>query len=393
MAYDVIVVGARCAGSPLAMLLARRGHRVLVLDRARFPSDTVSTHYIHQPGVARMAAWGLLDRLRATGAPPATEVLWDVQGVRIVGSPPGVGEITEGYAPRRTVLDTLLVEAAAEAGAEVRESFTVKDLVYDGDRVVGIRGRQAGGLMVEERAALVVGADGLRSTVARLVGAQTYHERSPMTHCYYSYWSGVEVERQELYGRVGLGAALVPTNHDLALVGVNWAVWDTPTLEGSLEARYLAAVESIPEIGDRVLAGTREERIAGMATIPNFFRTATGPGWALVGDAGYYKDPIAAQGISDAFRDVDLLAEAIHSGLSGTQPITDALAGYAAHRDEEALPWYRWTQRLGKLEELSEPARAVMEGIAADQTLSDRYCGLTAETVLPDEFFTPAAPG
>lgn len=390
MSFDVIVVGARCAGSPLAMLLARRGHSVLLLDRTTFPSDTVSTHYIHQPGVARLAAWGLLDRLKATGAPPITEALWDIQGISVIGSPPGVGEITEAYAPRRTVLDALLVEAAAEAGAEVRESFTVKELIQEGDRVVGIRGRQAGGSMLEERAKVVVGADGLRSTVARLVGAETYHERPALTHCYYSYWSGVECERQELYGRVGVGSAAIPTNDDLVLVGLNWAVWDTPKLEGNLEARYLDGLRAIPEVGERVLAGTREERIAGMATIPNFFRTAAGPGWALVGDAGYHKDPIAAQGISDAFRDVDLLVEALADGLSGTRPIDDALAEFAVRRDEEALPWYRWTRGLAKLEPLSDPARALLEGIAADQHLADRYCGITAETVLPDELFGPA---
>ena len=387
MSYDVIVVGARCAGSPLAMLLARRGHRVLVLDRARFPSDTVSTHYIHQPGVARLAAWGLLERLRATGTPPITETLWDIQGVRFVGTPPGVGDVTEAYAPRRTILDQLLVEAAAEAGAEIRESFTVKDLVHEDDRVAGIRGRQAGGSVVEERAALVVGADGLRSTIARIVGAETYREKPTLTHCYYSYWSGVEIERQELYGRVGLGSAMMPTNDGLVMVGVNWATWDTPKLEGGIEARYVEALERLPEVGERVLAGKREERYAGMASIPNFFRTATGPGWVLLGDAGYHKDPIAAQGISDAFRDADLLADAIDAGLTGAASMEEALAGFASERDDEALPWYRWTQQLGRLEELTAPARAILEGIAADRRLADRYCGLTAETVRPEELF------
>lgn len=388
MAYDVILVGARCAGSPLAMLLSRRGYRVLLLDRARFPSDTVSTHYIHQPGVARLAAWGLLDRLKATGAPPISETMWDIQGVRITGSPPGVGGVTEAYAPRRTVLDALLVEAAVEAGAELRESFTVKELVVEDDRVVGIRGRQAGGSTVEERATIVVGADGLRSTVATLVGAESYGERPAMTHCYYSYWSGIEVERQELYGRVALGSALIPTNDGLVLVGVNWAVWDTPRLEGSIESSFLEALkQGLPEVAERVLAGTREERFAGMASIPNFFRTAAGPGWALVGDAGYHKDPIAAQGISDAFRDVDLLSDAVHAGLSGTEPMDDSLATFASRRDQEAFPWYRWTRQLAKLEELGAPAKALLEGIAADRTLADRYCGITAETVHPDELF------
>ena len=393
MSYDVIVVGARCAGSPLAMLLSRRGHRVLLVDRARFPSDTVSTHYIHQPGVARLAAWGLLDRLKATGAPPVTETVWDIQGVTFVGRAPGVGDIVEGYAPRRTILDSLLVEAAAEAGAEVRESFTVKDLVYEDGRVVGIRGRQAGGSEVEERAAIVVGADGLRSTVARLVGAGTYREKPALTHCYYSYWSSLDVERQELYGRVGLGAAMMPTNDGLVMVGVNWAVWDTPKLDGGIEARYMEALERIPEMRERVLAGRREERFAGMSTIPNFFRTAAGAGWALLGDAGYSKDPIGAQGISDAFRDADLLADAIDAGLSGAQPMDQALAAFASKRDEEALPWFRWTQQLGRLEELTEQARALLEGIAADRRLADRYCGLMAETVRPEDLFEAAAPG
>lgn len=240
---------------------------------------------------------------------------------------------------------------------------------------------------MEERAPIVVGADGLRSTVARLVGAKTYRERPALTHCYYSYWSGIEIARQELYGRVGLGSAIVPTNDGLVMVGMNWSVWDVPKLSGSIETRFLEGLQQIPEVGEQVLAGKREERFAGMANIPNFFRTATGPGWALVGDAGYHKDPIAAQGISDAFRDADLLSHAIDAGLSGIEQMDEALAGYAATRDEEALPWYRWTQRLGRLEELTEPSRALMEGIAADQRLADRYCGLTAETVLPDDFF------
>lgn len=339
-----------------------------------------------------MAAWGLLDRLKATGAPAITETVWDIQGVIVSGTPPGVRGITEAYAPRRTVLDLLLVEAAAEAGAEVRESFTVKELIHEGDRVVGIRGRQAGGSMVEERASVVVGADGLRSTVARLVGAETYNERPPLTHCYYSYWSGLELERQELYGRVGLGSALVATNDDLVLVGLNWAVWETPSLDGGLETRFVEALQRIPEVGDRVLAGTREEKIAGMATIPNFFRRATGPGWALVGDAGCHKDPIAAQGISDAFRDADLLADALHAGLSGAEPLDEALTRFASRRDQEAFPWFRWTQGLGKLEELAPPARALLEGIGADPQLADRYCGVTAETVHPDDLFGSAPP-
>jgi hypothetical protein len=134
--YDVIVVGARCAGSPTAMLLARRGHKVLVVDRARFPSDTVSTHLLHPPGVAALARWGLLERLEATGCPPIAIYAFDFGPFTISGSP-GTDQAPVAYGPRRTVLDKLLVDAAAEAGAEVREGFTVTELVLEDGRVVG----------------------------------------------------------------------------------------------------------------------------------------------------------------------------------------------------------------------------------------------------------------
>lgn len=164
--YDVIVTGARCAGSPTAMLLARRGYRVLLVDRVRFPSDTISTHLMHPPGVDALDRWGLLDRLVATGCPPISRYTFDV-GPVLTGSP------GTAYGPRRTVLDSLLVQAAAEAGAEVREGFTVEEVVVEGDRVTGIRGR--GGPL--ERARVVVGADGRHSRVAAAVQAETYNER------------------------------------------------------------------------------------------------------------------------------------------------------------------------------------------------------------------------
>jgi flavin-dependent dehydrogenase len=132
--YDVIVVGARCAGSPTAMLLARKGYRVLV-DRTSFPSDTLSTHYIHQAGGARLKQWGLLDALVASNCPPIREQTFDVGPFALVGTPPPADGVADAYAPRRTVLDQLLVESASAAGAEVRERFTVRELVLDGEQV------------------------------------------------------------------------------------------------------------------------------------------------------------------------------------------------------------------------------------------------------------------
>src|SRR5438552_15731424 len=159
--FDVIVIGARCGGSPTAMLLARNGHRVLLVDRATFPSDTMSTHFVHPPGLARLASWGLLDGLMATGCPPVTRMSFDVGPFSLVGSAPGVAGIAFAAAPRRTVLDSLLAEAAVSSGVELRESFTVNELTTDGEQATGIRGKDRDGRAVAESARLVVGADGL----------------------------------------------------------------------------------------------------------------------------------------------------------------------------------------------------------------------------------------
>ena len=139
--YDAIVVGARCAGSPTAMLLARKGYRVLLLDKATFPSDTMSTHVVHPPGVAALERWGLLERLEATGCPPVETYSFDFGPLTISGSPQPIDGIAHGYCPRRTVLDQLLVDAAVEAGAELREGFTVDEILASDGAVTGIRGQ------------------------------------------------------------------------------------------------------------------------------------------------------------------------------------------------------------------------------------------------------------
>jgi len=188
--YDAIVVGARCAGSPTAMLLARKGYKVLVVDRARFPSDTVSTHIVHPPGVSALRRWGLLDRLVATGCPPIDTYALDFGPFTISGAP-GTEEAPVAYAPRRTVLDKLLVDAASEAGVEVREGFTVEEVVLEDGRVTGVRGRGRDGGTVTEHAPVVVGADGRHSLVARAVKPEQYHEKPQLLCGYYTYWSGL----------------------------------------------------------------------------------------------------------------------------------------------------------------------------------------------------------
>ena len=188
--YNAIVVGARCAGSPTAMLLARKGYKVLVVDRATFPSDTISTHILHPPGAAAMRRWGLLDRLAATGCPPIQTYTFDF-GPFTIGGAPGTPDSPVAYCPRRTILDKLLVDAAEEAGAEVRENVVVEEILQEDGRIVGIRGRSKAATPVVERAEIVIGADGRHSLVAQAVKAEQYHEKPPLLAAYYTYWSNL----------------------------------------------------------------------------------------------------------------------------------------------------------------------------------------------------------
>jgi flavin-dependent dehydrogenase len=387
--YDAIVVGARCAGSPTAMLLARKGYRVLLLDRDTFPSDHMSTHWIHQPGVARLARWGLRERLVATGCPPINSITMDVGPFALRGMPPPADGVAEGYCPRRTVLDKLLVEAAVAAGAELREQFTVHDLVWDGDRVIGVTGRSATGPTVMERAQIVVGADGIHSLVARQVDAPTYNAKPTFTCAYYSYWSGVPVEGVEFYPRAHRGFGALPTHDGLTCIIVGWPHDEFHAYRVDVEGNYLKTLELAPAFAERVRQGRREEGFVGTAEMFNFFRRPYGPGWALVGDAGYHKDPITAQGISDAFRDAEFVAESVDAGLSGRQPIEEAMAAYEQRRNEAALPIREFTCHLAMLEPPPPEMQQLFAALRRNPKETDRFMGVMAGTVPVPEFFAP----
>ncbi len=388
--YDVIVVGARCAGSPTAMLLARRGYRVLLADRAVFPSDTLSTHFIKPPGVALLRRWGLLDRVAACGCPPVTRFRWDYGSVVLAGSPPPVDGCAESYGPRRTVLDSILVQAAAQAGAEVRTGFTVDGVLMDGDRVIGVRGHARGGASHEERARLVVGADGRRSLVARAVAAPAYRARPSLTCVYYAYWSGVASEGEvEAYLRPRRVILLFPTNDGQVCTYLAWPRIEFRSVRADAEAEAWAAIAQVPGLAGRLRAGQRVARVVGTGDLPNFFRTPYGPGWALAGDAGYHRDPLTAQGISDAFRDAQLLSEAIDAGLAGRQPLAEALAGYQRRRDEASTAMYELTCQRAALEPPTPQAAQLVAALAGNQDDTDQFLGVLAGTVAIPEFFAP----
>jgi 2-polyprenyl-6-methoxyphenol hydroxylase-like FAD-dependent oxidoreductase len=392
--FDAIVVGARCGGAATAMLLARRGHRVLLVDRATFPSDMpLSNHLVWPPGVAALDRWGLRDELARTGCPALTSGTIDVGPFALTGRFPPAGGVAEAYAPRRRILDGILVEAATRAGAELWEGCTVDGLLRtgDGETVRGIRGRVRGHT-VEATAAIVVGADGMRSTVARMVDAPTYHERPARQGIYFTYWSGVPVaDAATLYSRPYRSVVTVPTHDGLTVVSISLPVHAFRAARADIAGHYARTLDEVaPELAEQVRAGRREERWIGAAT-PGFFRRPHGRGWALVGDAGYVKDPCTAQGISDAFHHAELLAGAIDTGLRDPEAMHAALVGYEQRRNDAVMAMYEFTWQRSALEPPTPQMQQLLLALRDDPTRTELFFGVFTGSVSPTDFFAAPA--
>jgi len=388
--YDAIIVGARCAGSATALLLARRGYRVLLLDRASFPSDTISGHFILHGGMRKLAEWGLLADLLATGCPPVNKVVSDWGDFMLAGEMPSPDRIPACMGPRRTVLDGLLVAAATAAGAELREHAIVEGLLSDGEQVTGLRGRTARGAPIAERARIVVGADGKHSTIARLVGAPSYMEQPPLTCWYMAYWGSFPVEGLEMHWRPRRLVFAVPTHEQLTMIAVAWPHAELARFRSDIAANYRATLAQMPALAERLPEARQAERFVGMADLPNFFRRPYGPGWALVGDAAHHKDPTLARGISDAFCDAALLAEAIDAGLSGRRALGEALASYEQQRNARAIPENEANLQAARLEgwDTAEAMglRAALRESPADAGL---FYAARLQVIPPEQFFAP----
>ncbi len=349
--YDVIVVGARCAGAATAQLLARAGRTVLLLDRAQFPSDTLSTHYIHQPGLARLDRWGLLGEVLATGAPLLTRFSFHAPGARLTGPAPALGSITGGCAPRRYALDHLLVQAAIRGGAEFRPRTNVVDLEWENGRVTGVRHATLQGPAILERAHLVIGADGRNSTVARLVRAPYLRQDPRLSRTYYSYWSGMPDQGLRTYGQQGTGTACVPTQDGATLIAVASSRTLPATVDGDRHRAYEQMLrQSSPELDEQLASARQEDRLYCCADQPNFFRQPHGPGWALVGDAAHTKDSINARGITDAFIQSEILVEQLDGPIEHTDQVEGALAKYALHLREEFTQAYEQALLTARLD-------------------------------------------
>ena len=393
--YDAIVVGARCGGSPTAMLLARNGYRVLLVDKATFPSDTMSTHLAHPPAVAALDRWGILEQLEATNCPPITRYSFNFGPVSVAGTPRPSNGTDRAYCPRRIVLDALLVEAAAAAGAEVREAFAVEEVVVEDGRVTGIRGHAKGGETVTERAKVVVGADGRHSLVVKAVEPEAYNEVPPLAPAYYAYWSGLPTDGFDTYIRAesGRGWAAIPTHDGLTCVVQGTPQEDFGTTKKDVEGTYLKGFELAPEFAERINGATRESGFMGAGDLSGYFRKPYGPGWALVGDAGYHKHPITAFGITDAFRDAEALATGLDDTFAERRPFDDAMSDYQRARDEEALPIYGFTCDFAKLEPPPPEMQQLIGAMQGNQEAQDGFVSVMAGTLPAPEFFGPENAG
>jgi flavin-dependent dehydrogenase len=389
--YDAIVIGARCAGSPTAMLLARQGHRVLVVDKASFPSDTMSTHLVHPPGIAALERWGLLERLVETGCPPVERYLFDFGPVSVAGSPQPIDGVSRAYGPRRTVLDKLLVDAAAEAGAEIRESFIVEEILTENGAVTGIRGHSDGGGSVTESAKVVIGADGKHSLLAKAVKPESYNERPSQMAMYYAYWSDLPVEGFETRIRAEnrRGWAALPTHDGLTCVPFGWPVEEFAANKGDIEGNFLKAMDLDPEFAERVRSATRESKFIGSAELPGYFRKPFGPGWVLVGDAGYHKNPITAMGINDAFRDAELVAVGLDDAFGGERSFEEAMGAYQEARDVAATPVYEFTCEFANVAPPPPEMQQLIGAMQGNQEAQDAFVSVQAATLPAPEFFAP----
>ncbi|MEZ5421037.1 MAG: NAD(P)/FAD-dependent oxidoreductase [Vicinamibacterales bacterium] len=339
---DVLVVGARPAGAATSMLLARAGARVLAIDRGHYGTDTLSTHALMRGAVHLLARWGALDRIRASGTPAVRTTIfrYGLEDVAVAIKPRG--GVDALHAPRRSVLDRVLVDLAREAGADVRHGVRLGRLHREGHRVTGATLVDGQGDEHQVAAGLVVGADGLGSLVARQVGAESYRQGRHATATVYGHFPGTWTPEYRWYFSPGVSAGAIPTNDGRACVFATVPAGRfAEVFRPDLAAGFRATLErAAPDVVPQVTAASDAVRLHGFGGHAGFLRESVGPGWMLVGDAAHFKDPITAHGITDALRDADLLARAVIDGSE------TALAGYQEARDELALPIFDVTDAI-----------------------------------------------
>ena len=390
--FDVVVVGARCAGSPLATLLARAGLSVALVEQATFPRDTPSTHVFQASALAFLKRLGVLSALQATGAPIVNQLDVRQEGFFLRGPGPQLpGDVGGFMSIRRLLLDPILVDAAAQAGTEVRMGAKVTALVKDGGRVTGVRVAHNGSEQAL-KAKLVVGADGRNSTVARLAGSRKYNLTPNERFFYWSFFEDADPgpEPTLVFHRwSGNFVFGVPADSGLYEVAVLPELSELPRFRRSLEESFLEYARRCDPVAHAISGARRVGKIFGALRWEGFFREAMGPGWVLAGDAGHFRDPAPGQGIQDALRQVEHLASAILGAInSSPSALDEALARWARWRDEDAVEHYWLAVDIGK----AGLVPAVLPEIAQrllKQGKQDSFTDLFNHRSTPSKVLTP----
>lgn len=374
--YDVIVVGGRVAGASTAMLLAQQGHRVLMVERSAMPSDTVSTHAIVRTGVLQLTRWGVIDRLKGQGTPPVRDITLGFGDERIRFQVRNKYGIDTLYAPRRDILDAVLAESAVNAGVEFLQHTTMTELLHgDDDRVTGILiGRRKDARAVTAR--YVVGADGHRSRVAELARSAIRRSHPALNAVHYAYYEGIDSTGFWFQFTPGVNAGMVETNHGQTLVFAGRPTALHQRFTDDPDTEFLRLVrQGGSDLAALMQSGKRVSGYRGTAGLAGFIRQAYGPGWVLVGDAGYTKDPVSAHGISDALRDAELCARALDQAIRNPGREDEALHWYEGLRDSMSHRIYEQSWALARFnwtpEEASAGMRVISEAVRAEcETLS-----------------------
>ena len=395
--YDVIVIGARVAGSPTAMLLARKGYKVLLLDRASFPSDTLSTHQVQLKGGAALQRWGLLDKVLASNCPPARQASFNTGPSICTGIFPPLEGVDAVISPRRTILDKILVDAAVEAGAELREDLLVEALTFEGGQV-NRHPRpdkiQHGGA---ECRGLRAGPSGDRRGRKALAGRPRsgspglQHQTSPHVRLLHVLGRLAPGGRRDvLFAPKSSGRLADQRRH--SMIYTAYPAAEFQHVRGDIEAYFWKTIDTLPGLAERVHAGKQAERFYGTADLPAFYRKPYGSGWALVGDAGMTMDPITGQGIGNAIRDAERLTEALDAGYAGRVPLETALADYESQRNEDTHPMYEFTSQLAAFTPPSVQEQVLFAALARKPGAADRFFGALTGSVPLQEFFAPPQP-
>lgn len=382
--FDVIIVGARCAGSPLATMLARQGLSVCVLDRARFPSETPSTHIIQGCGAGVLDEIGVLDSVMAAGAAPLRSATLASDHVRVYADAAGLAE-HPALCIRRVTLDALLVEAAGGAGAEVRTGSRVTGLLRAGGRVTGVC-TESGDI----GARLVVGADGRHSTVATAVGAREYDVTPPGRMVAWGYFEGVNRQGGALFGRMNdMGYLAGPTDGDLYMAAIAPDINRANDFRASRNVFFVNAIGQWPELADLMAGAKRVGPLRVFSKWHGYFRESAGPGWVLVGDAGHFKDFTPGQGISDALRQARRLANDIERGLA-VDDVDGSMRKWWRWRDRDAYEMYWYAARMGAPGRATPWANGLLAEIAASPEATVEFMRILNHEIPPSSLYTPA---